>query len=302
MTRGYLWENLESEIADEFASLARVDTSYVFDFDRFFVGSLSTPQSYWRQIWIAEDKRLPSDLLARLKARRQEVVIARRHELATGMTKKERARLIRARRAAEDKCVQCERKRVPGGSRCEVHREEHNAYYRAKRKEKRGMKERLETDREGTRLAPGITHHFVIIAKCDRKSCKISPSPECDQCGGSGVYDVKGYIIANPYMDGRLGEIFINIGKTSSSEAWIDQWARAASFALQYGAPVDELFGKFVATRFEPSGATRNKVIRRCSSILDYVSRYILLRFGSKEAAARIAGAEVSASTESVQP
>lgn len=157
------------------------------------------------------------------------------------------------------------------------------------------MKERLQTDREG------VTHHFTITAKCDLHSDgEITRMRECARCVGTGLYEVKGYVIANSYPDGRLGEIFIHIGKTSSNAAWVDQWARAASFALQYGAPVDEFFGKFVATRFEPAGPTKNKGIWRCTSILDYVSRWILGQFGTKETRDKLA--QTAASTEEVQP
>jgi hypothetical protein len=141
------------------------------------------------------------------------------------------------------------------------------------------MKERVHTEKRPT--VEGVTHHFTVTAKCDLHDPDSPLKGDCERCGGEGVYAVKGYIIANPYPDGRLGEIFLNVGKTSSSEAWVDQWARAISFALQYGAPVDELFGKFVAQSFEPSGPTKNKKIPRCSSILDYVAKWVLSTFGS---------------------
>ncbi len=275
MSRGHLWEDLEGEIADEFGALGVVDAGGLMDLG--CTVSTALHRKHLRLEWYAEDKALPPDLLARLRARRYEVVVEHRREHATGMTSAEKGRALRARRALEGRCVECENKRAPGISRCDTHAKKLSDYNKTKRQEARGMKERLDEVRSGT------THHFNITTKCDLHDADDEArKKECERCGGSGTYEVKGYVIANTYPDGRLGEIFLNVGKTSSSEVWVDQWARAASFALQYGAPVNEFFSKFVATRFEPSGATNNKSIKRCTSILDYVSRWVLLKFGAK--------------------
>lgn len=118
-------------------------------------------------------------------------------------------------------------------------------------------------------VRPGVTHHFTIIAA----------HPD------GGVQEIDGYIQTGIYDDGRLGEIFMRVGKTGTAEAAVmyEQWAIAASMALQYGVPVDAFFGKFLGTNFEPSGATTNKTIPRVTSVLDYVSRWVLSRYGSDE-------------------
>jgi hypothetical protein len=136
-------------------------------------------------------------------------------------------------------------------------------------------------------LRSGVTHHFTIIAKCPKLKCisgKVG-NVNCSRCDGTGVREVDGYITPNVYEDGRLGEIFIRIGKVGNEEAVYEQWAVAVSTALQFGVPVDDYFRKFLATRFEPSGRTKNPKIRFCTSVLDYVARYILMKHGSPEAA-----------------
>lgn len=126
----------------------------------------------------------------------------------------------------------------------------------------RGMREKLLDDREG------LTHHFTIIAK----------TPD-----GNGTYAVDGYIQTGMYLDGgRLGEIFVKVGKLGAIEAMFDQWAIMASLLLQFGAPVEDVFSKFVGSRFEPFGATNNKSIPRCTSVLDYVSRWVLMKYGAE--------------------
>ena len=59
------------------------------------------------------------------------------------------------------------------------------------------------------------------------------------------------------------------------------RWAISTSRLLQRGEPL-EFLQKFVGIRQEPSGMTNNKDIRSCTSVVDYVARYLLLRFAKK--------------------
>lgn len=114
----------------------------------------------------------------------------------------------------------------------------------------------------------GITLHFVITTRREVP-------------GGVPLLDeVDGYVTTGLYEDGRLGEIFIRIGKPGSSEALFDHWAIAFSVALQHGASVDELCAKFIGTRFEPSGATNLREIPRCTSPVDLICRWLRLKYG----------------------
>ena len=189
-------------------------------------------------------------------ARLQEVFYVDRHTAAMDHimeSRREAVRNYRARLAPDTKRRQnrerwARRKAAPGFK--ERERERVSAWKRT-----RGMRERPETTREG------ITHHFVITTKTD-----------------GVLHDVDGYIQTGTYPDGRLAELFIKVGKQGDFHAVLDQFAIAASVALQYGAPVNEFFKKFLGTRFEPSGATTNKDIPRCTSVLDYVARFILAK------------------------
>jgi ribonucleoside-diphosphate reductase alpha chain len=48
---------------------------------------------------------------------------------------------------------------------------------------------------------------------------------------------------------------------------------------LQQGTPLKQLVDKFRATRFEPAGVTGNGEIRLATSALDYVMRWMELRY-----------------------
>src|SRR5206468_5233249 len=58
-------------------------------------------------------------------------------------------------------------------------------------------------------------------------------------------------------------------------------FATAISLALQHGVPLHVLIEKFKGTRFEPSGFTGNQEIPIATSIMDYLFRWLAIRFPS---------------------
>ena len=90
----------------------------------------------------------------------------------------------------------------------------------------------------------------------------------------------EGYITVGMYVDGKPGEIFIVMAKEGSSVSGLmDSFATAISLALQYGVPMKVLVDKFAHTRFEPSGWTGNQDIPYAKSIMDYIFRWLALKF-----------------------
>jgi ribonucleoside-diphosphate reductase alpha chain len=89
-----------------------------------------------------------------------------------------------------------------------------------------------------------------------------------------------GYVHAGIYPDGRVGEIFIRLAKEGSSlSGFADALATAVSIGLQYGVPFDVYVEKFSHWRFEPSGYTTDPRIGFAKSIVDYVFRWLGIRF-----------------------
>lgn len=96
----------------------------------------------------------------------------------------------------------------------------------------------------------------------------------------------KGYVTVGTYEDGSPGEIFITMAKEGSViSGLMDAFATSVSLALQYGVPLQVLVDKLSHTRFEPSGYTGNKEIPFAKSIMDYIFRWLALRFLSAEEA-----------------
>ena len=94
----------------------------------------------------------------------------------------------------------------------------------------------------------------------------------------------EGYITVGMYHDGSPGEIFINMSKEGSAVSGLmDAFARAISYALQYGVPLEVLVDKFAHTRFEPSGFTGNDEIPYAKSITDYLFRWLASKFLSPD-------------------
>ena len=277
--RGYLWENLSAEIAAEFEGLGRVDRAELTRVGNYYVGSLATWQSIARTEWLEEDKALPPDVLAALRAQRRVAYLARNAENPLRIPHAERRRREREALTIEGKCRDCKGPKQHDNQRCDACRVKHaenNKKLRAKKKqEAEHMREKLPTERVG------VTQKFTIIAR------------KFDETGAplDGVRELKGYITASIYPDrredgtphpmaGKLGEVFVKVGKPGEPTALLDEWAQSVSRELQRGADPVALFGKHRFTQFEPSGAVRGiKGVTRCSSPTDLVAQYIGLRF-----------------------
>ncbi|HEY5924609.1 MAG TPA: vitamin B12-dependent ribonucleotide reductase [Kofleriaceae bacterium] len=90
----------------------------------------------------------------------------------------------------------------------------------------------------------------------------------------------EGYLTVGLYPDGTPGEIFVRMAKEGSVIAGLmDSFATAISLALQHGVPLHVLIEKFKGTRFEPSGFTGNQEIPIATSIMDYLFRWLAIRF-----------------------
>ncbi|HET9184344.1 MAG TPA: hypothetical protein VFP59_19655 [Candidatus Angelobacter sp.] len=91
----------------------------------------------------------------------------------------------------------------------------------------------------------------------------------------------EGYITVGLYPDRRPGELFITMAKEGSTvSGLISSFAQAISLGLQHGVPLKLFCEKFAHTRFEPSGWSGHPDIRHASSVMDYIFRWLELKFG----------------------
>jgi ribonucleoside-diphosphate reductase alpha chain len=115
------------------------------------------------------------------------------------------------------------------------------------------------------------------------------------------VGEQEGYITVGLYEDGTPGEIFIKMAKEGSTLAGLmDSFSIVTSIALQYGVPLRVLVEKFIHTRFEPMGYTDNPQIRFAKSVVDYVFRWLALKFLPASEIAELGISEAAVDTQVV--
>jgi len=91
----------------------------------------------------------------------------------------------------------------------------------------------------------------------------------------------KVYLRTGEYVDGTIGEIFIDMHKEGAAfRSLMNNFAMAISIGLQYGVPLEEFVEAFTFTRFEPSGRVQgNDAIKMTTSILDYIFRELAISY-----------------------
>lgn len=107
------------------------------------------------------------------------------------------------------------------------------------------------------------------------------------------INESKFYITVGLYEDGTPGEVFIKSGKAMGSfeHGILDGFSILLSIALQHGVPLKVIIGKLRTMRFEPSGITesKNQELRFAESVLDYIAKWLNLKFGENHEAAALA-------------
>ena len=90
----------------------------------------------------------------------------------------------------------------------------------------------------------------------------------------------EGTLTVGLFHDGRLGEIYLRMPRESSAvKGLLDAFSTATSVALQHGVSLGELTGHFAGLHFEPSGETANPEIPTAQSPMDYLFRWLEVRF-----------------------
>lgn len=109
----------------------------------------------------------------------------------------------------------------------------------------------------------------------------------------------EGYVTVGLYPDGTPGEVFISMNKAGSTiSGLMDTIAVSVSPGLQYGVPLQFYVDKFSHVRFEPSGWTGNQQLPFAKSVVDYIFRWLGVRFLGQTQATEIADQTKLVATE----
>jgi len=97
----------------------------------------------------------------------------------------------------------------------------------------------------------------------------------------ASINNHKVYLRTGEYMDGSLGEIFIDMHKEGAAfRSLMNNFAISVSIGLQYGVPLEEFVEAFTFTKFEPSGEVKgNTEIKFSTSILDYIFKELAISY-----------------------
>jgi len=85
------------------------------------------------------------------------------------------------------------------------------------------------------------------------------------------------FLRTGEYLDGSLGEIFVDMHKEGAAfRSLMNCFAMAVSVGLQYGVPLRTFVEQFTFTRFEPQGPVEgHENIKLATSIVDYIFRVL---------------------------
>ncbi len=158
-----------------------------------------------------------------------------------------------------------------------------NALYRDGCKLSQPLGNKSDSKDKKNKIEPEVIEKIVIKEVPRRRKL---PDERMSITHKLSVAGHEAYVHAGLYEDGSLGEIFIKMSKEGSTLSGVmDTLALSLSMNLQYGVPLEILCSKLVHTRFEPMGMTINKEIPMVTSIMDYLGRWLALKFLTKEKA-----------------
>lgn len=158
-----------------------------------------------------------------------------------------------------------------------------NALYRDGCKMSQALSNKSDSKEEVAKVEKEVVERVVIKEVPRRRKL---PNERMSITHKFSVAGHEGYIHAGLYETGAPGEIFIKMSKEGSTLSGVmDTLALSLSMNLQYGVPLEVLCNKLVHTRFEPMGMTTNKEIPMVKSLMDYLGRWLALKFLTKEKA-----------------
>lgn len=133
-----------------------------------------------------------------------------------------------------------------------------------------------DEDKSSDSVAP-VVKEVVVHSGPERRRL---PKSRVSRTTSFTVAGAEGYMIAGNYDDGRLGEVFLKLGKQGSTLAGVmDAFSIAVSIGLQWGVPLESYVQKFTNLRFEPAGMTDDPDVRIAQSIMDYIFRRLALDY-----------------------
>jgi ribonucleoside-diphosphate reductase alpha chain len=179
------------------------------------------------------------------------------------------------------------------------------AIYRDGCKRTQPLSTKLEDSGRSSSTGTQSTATETVSATASRPARRRLPDERKSITHKFSIAGHEGYLTVGMYEDGGPGEIFVVMAKEGSVVSGLmDSFATGISLALQYGVPLPVLVRKFTHTRFEPSGFTNNPQIPIAKSIMDYIFRWLALKFLPEEERSQVLAepAEEKANGAAIKP
>jgi len=110
-------------------------------------------------------------------------------------------------------------------------------------------------------IIPGFTRKF-----------KITYTDELTE----EVKQLRFYVTANMFSDGRIAEVFIRGDKIGGLLGGaLDTWAIMFNMAMQHGIPMAVITDKLRYQRFGPAGRTGEEELKSCTSMFDLIAQWL---------------------------
>lgn len=159
-----------------------------------------------------------------------------------------------------------------------------NALYRDGSKMSQALSNKSDKKEEVEEKVEQVVQERIVYKEVPRR--RKLPQERMALAHKFSIAGHEGYLHVGMYENGTPGEIFIKMSKEGSTLSGVmDTLALSLSMNLQYGVPLEVLCEKLVGARFEPMGLTGNKEIPMVKSIMDYLGRWLALKFLTKEKA-----------------
>jgi ribonucleoside-diphosphate reductase alpha chain len=156
--------------------------------------------------------------------------------------------------------------------------------------------EEMSQTEQVTHVAEKIVEKIIVREHSKRKTL---PNRRAGYTQKASIGGHKVYLRTGEYVDGGVGEIFIDMHKEGAAyRSLMNCFSIAISLGLQYGVPLEEFVDAFTFTRFEPNGVvTGHDNVKMSTSVIDYIFRDLALRYLGRTDLVHVAPEELNPSS-----
>lgn len=154
---------------------------------------------------------------------------------------------------------------------------------------------------ETTSVVPVVQKKVLSPESVDRMKLPAKRKGATQEAKVGGV---KVFLRTGEYVDGKLGEIFIDMHKEGAAyRSLVACFSQAVSIGLQHGVPLETFVNHFTFTRFDPQGIVQgHDRVKMATSVIDYVFRSLGVEYLNLDELAHVKREEQEATSTADSP